>query len=394
MTRERIIWKDYLYLLFVICLPLSWASFVIGSFYRFISIAIILVYVLSVRGKIYLNPDNSNFRRALVYFAIFTMLTIIWGTNMTEGLKNIFGMSLLLAIAYIFAAQKFSPVQQNAIDNCWIFAGAIAAILFLTGGSTSVGIYGSRRTLQILGTATDPNEFGGIFVVTIPVAIHLFFNSDRKVKKIALFLLSLVELYAVLLTGSRGALFGVIIAILFTLLKDGRISPKRLITIVIIALVAIPVVYIYILPLIPGDVAKRLTIQAILEDSGSGRSRIWRQGFATFIQGNPLRVVFGYGAGGLFISNQYGSTGTMHNQLLQVLVNYGIVGLVLYIILCYKTFVSIKRNNATYYGAFLGMMAFSLTLTMSVTYKPLWILLMMSCTRLNTVHDEETIDGV
>ena len=84
---------------------------------------------------------------------------------------------------------------------------------------------------------------------------------------------------------------------------------------------------------------------------------------------------------------------TMHNQLIQQLSNYGIVGLVLYLILIYKSYKSIKLNCPRYMGAFIGMLVMSLTITMSVAYKLLWILLLMPAVMSNKGKEIRFDDG-
>ena len=92
--------------------------------------------------------------------------------------------------------------------------------------------------------------------------------------------------------------------------------------------------------------------------------------------GSVWRMLFGYGQYGLTAGIE-GLTQTMHNQLLQQLSNYGIVGLASYILLIYKVFKALFSRCPQYIGAFMGIMLMSMTITMSVAYKILWILFLM-----------------
>ena len=83
----------------------------------------------------------------------------------------------------------------------------------------------------------------------------------------------------------------------------------------------------------------------------------------------------------------------MHNQYIQQLTNFGIIGLLLYIYLLTKTHTAIKYHNLKYLGAFWGMVLMGLTLSMSSSYKPLWILLMMAFVKIDSLDIEDKLDG-
>ena len=62
-------------------------------------------------------------------------------------------------------------------------------------------------------------------------------------------------------------------------------------------------------------------------------------------------------------------------------------------ILIYKSYKAIKINCSRYMGAFIGMMVMSFTITMSVAYKLLWILLLMPATMSNKSEEIIFDDG-
>ena len=221
MDDRRVTGKDLLYMIFVLALPLSWASFVVGSIYRSLSILIVMAFVFMHSGKIPLLKDKEKLRKAFFLYVLYSSLTIIWTPDQSGALKIVFGMLLILLIAYIFASYEYDERRRNIVDYCWIITGIIAAALYLRGGAVAVGIYGSRRSLMILGTSTDPNEFAGLFIITIPMLLYHLFSEKKIGAKIVFTMLALAEFYAVLLTGSRGALIGTIIACLITLFSAG-----------------------------------------------------------------------------------------------------------------------------------------------------------------------------
>jgi hypothetical protein len=88
-----------------------------------------------------------------------------------------------------------------------------------------------------------------------------------------------------------------------------------------------------------------------------------------------------------------------HNQLLQNLLDLGIIGLVLYLMLIVRAFKICLHRARSYIPGFISMMALSMTLTMTGSYKPLWILLTVLALHLPNgasgdliyarIHDEE-----
>ncbi len=379
--KNRIHLFDLVYIIFVLALPFSWASFLSGSLYRTISIILILLFLVFTKGRIPLREQNRSVRIAFASYILYIVLTMIWATNRSAGPNIVLGMLLILAIAYIFASIDFSLFQSAVIDYCWIVAGALAAIIFLCGGTTSVGQYGSRASLVILGTSTDPNEFAALFVVTIPLLIYYSIKSRRIIFRIVFWVLALVELYAVLLTGSRGALVGVIISVFFILFISGVLSVKGVMLALVCIVLLMWTMTKFLLPNIPEDVINRLSLQSVLNDNGSGRAMIWADGMKQWLDGNPIRWLIGYGVDGIKAHGVRGDTGTMHNQILQQIVCYGLVGLGLYLRLLWCSLREIYLHNKKYLGPFMGIMFVSFTITMGPSCKILWILLMMAFVR-------------
>jgi len=387
-NSRRITSRDLVYMIFILALPFSWATSVFGSIYRAVSIVLILVFMMLNTGRVKIVPDNYIVRRAFLYYVLFTAMTMIWTANRSTGINEILGMLLILVIAYIFSSYVYDDEKRNIVDYCWIIAGVISAFIYMRGGVASVGIYGNRTTLMILGTATDPNEFSSIFVVSIPLMIAHVINNKKLIVKIGFVLLSLLEIYVVLVVGSRGALIGAVIAGLVTLFVEGKLSVRSFIISMIGALIILWVVIVYLLPAIPHDILARLSIRSMISDGGSGRTTIWASGMSQWINGNPFRWLFGYGVDGIKAHGIRGDTGTMHNQILQQIVYYGIIGLFLYIRLIWVSYKTILHENSRYLGAFLGIMFMSLTLTMGAHYKILWILLMMAFVKPKIVENQ------
>lgn len=357
---------------FIVFLPLSWAQFVVGSIYRMVAIITFGIYILVKRGKFKVIYANRKLFSIWTIYIFYSFLSVIWATNVSSALNNSFALLLLYFIVFIFLTINITIDQRNLIDKCWLLVGFFCFILYVFGDKAQIGEYGSRTSLTILGTATDPNEFSSIFIVPVSIAVYFIIISKKVIEKIICLALIISALYVGLLSGSRGGLFSILLAIIITVIMYLRPSPKLFIGIILSFLIIGAIVIYVILPNIPEDLLVRFSLNTLLDDGGSGRDSLWIGAFQEIFSGSIFRLLFGYGQYGLFINDM----GTMHNQLLQNLTNYGVIGLLLYLTLLIYTYKVICSRWPYYRGAFWGMMLMSMTITMSTAYKPLWIFLL------------------
>lgn len=366
--------KALLIYIFVVALPFSWASSAIGSIYRAVTLLLFVLFLVESKFVIGFSADNKSLFLSWILYIGYAIATMFWAVNRDAAITNSMSLILLGFIVIVFFSTKLSKEEENVVDICWIVAGLICIILYVFGDRTAVGEYGSRTSMIIMGTATDPNEFASVFIV--PLSLLLLNILNKKGPWTLQIVIMVAALYCVLMSGSRGALIATAIAMLITLIHSGKVNIKTLLIIVVAGSFVLFISFQYILPLIPDDVLTRMSLEALLKDGGSGRGDLWTDAIRKIWDGSIFRMLFGYGQYGLTVGTK-GVSQTMHNQFIQQLSNYGIIGLLLYMILIYKSYKSIRMNCPRYKGAFVGMMVMSFTITMSVAYKILWILLLM-----------------
>lgn len=365
-------------LLFILFIPLSWAACAVGSVYRWIIILLFGFSMIKNKAKIRVEKMSQPILLAMSALVAFSVLSTIWSKSVADGIKNSLTFFVMLLVALVFVSGNYGEKTiSKTLDICWIIVGITSACLFIFGDRAHVGIYGSRTTLQILGTRTDPNEFAGLFAIPIAVNVYCLFHSTGKKKTINM-LAMLIEIYAVILSGSRGAMVSCMISIFFSSIISVKMTFKNIFTVIVVASVLIFVFVWVLLPLVPGDVIERMSIQVLVADGGGGRKTIWTSALDQYLNGNIFRILFGYGANGLIAQGERGETGTMHNYYLQILTNYGLIGIALYLNLLWKSICKFWRCNRKYAAGLIAMAALSFTLTTSPNYKPLWILMMMA----------------
>lgn len=377
LNRQNI--ASLLCLLCIACLPLSWIGTSFGSLFRTIIVLIIATYLIIFNGTISINKSNSNLIKVWAVYATYVAARSFFSANIESAIYNILGVCLIFAIALLFSTQRFDEVHRKRMIKVWLSVGVISVLFFLLGDRSGINQYTSRTTLRILGSALDPNEFASIFVIIIPLCANELYLCKRKAYKLLLAFFMIVCLYCVLLTGSRGALLSVLVALVYLYTKILKKSFGAFLLVSLFILIAGFIFIEYFLPMLAPDVVKRFSIDALMVDQGSGRSSIWLEGINKFIDGSVLTWLFGFAYGGLRIGSFINmSTDTMHNQFVQELISNGFIGFVLYIYLLVNVYKNMKKYNFMYLPILIGMIFMSLTITMGAQVKQYWFLLMMA----------------
>jgi O-antigen ligase len=180
---------------------------------------------------------------------------------------------------------------------------------------------------------------------------------------------------AIALTGSRGGMLTTILALLIVPLTMARLTPGRLVTAVVLLAGAAGLAVAYV----PDTVVQRLsTTRAEVEDASFGnRSRIWKAGFHAF----ERRPMAGYGTSGFIpaITPELGSLSNVaHNTYLSVLVEQGIVGLILYLMMFVAVYRSVLRLPKLERRFALTLLATLAVAILPLTWehrKPVWFIL-------------------
>lgn len=362
--------------LFILFIPFSWAQVAIGSIYRILTIILVGYVLLKSKGKFFIKKSNEKGFGSFFVYIFYCTITNFWNKSFNSGILNSMGLGLIFIVFFIFATERYTKDYQRFLEKCWIIVGFLSVILFKLG-RTSVGEYGSRTSLKLLGTATDPNEFSGLFIISIGFTLLFFLQVDKLIKKLALGLLIFMQLYVTILSGSRGSLISVIFMMIYTFILNKKINVKLLLKFLILVVILCLLLYKLIIPIVPEDILNRLSIQALIIDGGSGRSDIWKDALEQMISGSIINFIFGHGVDGILAGGIH-ITRTMHNQFVQNFVCYGCIGLILYVNFIFNIFKLLNKYNKKYIGIFFGMLIMSMTITMGPSYKPLWLFMYMA----------------
>lgn len=194
----------------------------------------------------------------------------------------------------------------------------------------TIGQYRSAGRLEGIGPtdSTDSNMFASVLIACVPFLIREMLVENWK-RKVVVAGISVFVFNAIILCNSRGGVLALAIVgiSLFFLEVDSKARMKMA-----VALMLSVIIFISLMD--PVSIERTQTIISGSDSTGSGRTEIWRHGLSMSWH-NPLGVG---GEGFKYLSPQYlpehlvtQGARSPHNTYLEVLVEQGWFGLILYL---------------------------------------------------------------
>lgn len=348
--------KLYQGLFFLLMLSLYFGRFNINIGFSLKPFMIITLAIIVITLKHISSSRLFTFEIFMLVFIVLHSMTALNFKYPDMSIRFII-LYLIIIIFYFTGRSMIRNIDISSMETIISksgFVGIVASLLYYFMGVLASGMnfwgnninyYGlmiDRSTPRLTGVAShDPNIF--VFYVTL----YFFFtitHLNNKLNKIGFILSST----AIILTFSRGAYLaiGFGLLLIFILAKGLKKKLKVLITSIFALLILI----------FTGD---RLTINpynyiisrftSFSVDGGSGRLTIWSNAINTFLE-NPI---FGIGINSIREYNlENFSRGVyVHNSLLEVLVETGVVGITIYFIFWFliikQSFILMKNNQET-----------------------------------------------
>ena len=347
-----------------------------------IFVALFALFLFS--GGIISVDVASSFPKMLVYVCFISIYYIVKNAVRTETLifscaRSLAASSMLVSFIGIFE-YLFGEVSKNWQD----------AEMF-------TDIRG-----RAVSTFENPNVLGEYLVLVLPVLFAMFLCS-KNFRLRALFMVSFVLGFSCLvLTWSRGAWVGLILAsVIFILLK----SPAFLAGIILLS----PAIMFGLSFLAESNVAQRLfSIGNTADSSTAYRIDIWEGAWRMLGDKGLFGVGIGEGAFGS-VFPQYALAGTesaphTHSLYMQITAETGIVSLIVFIVICLSyfslVFAYIKKapgmhNRVVSIGFLCGIFAFLVQSFTDYTwynyrvYLFFWIMLGFAMAVLNLCKDND-----
>jgi O-antigen ligase len=221
----------------------------------------------------------------------------------------------------------------------------------------------------------DPNDLAMTLALGLPMAWYLSHAYHKPLLRWICRGYLPVGVVAIGLTGSRGGLLAGIVALAIVPFSMTRLSPGRLAVTVAMLFLSAALAVAYV----PEKIVERLaTTSTEVEDLRlGGRFKLWEAGMRAF----PERPLLGYGTAGFIgaITPQLGTAAQVaHNSFISVLVEQGLIGLILYLLMFLTAFRAARRLPLVERRFSLVLMATLMVAMLPLTWehrKPVWFIL-------------------
>lgn len=275
--------------------------------FELMDIGVLLFAVMMLFSGVFTRGDRNSLYGAIMCFGFLCIYFLIVNSYIRKtwiyrGIKLIVITTSIVALAGIF--------EGGVMNSAWLDSEMFSDI--------------GERVTSFLG---NPNMLGAYLVIVFPFAMAQMLLEQKGFNRFIYFVCSASLLVCIILTYSRGAWLGAIVALAIFLLT----SNFRNIWMLLLGAASIPV-WIYLLP---QSILNRFnSIFAMSDSSTVYRFNTWK-GVWSMISDN-IWTGIGYGESAFKqVYPQYAVSGTetvmhSHNIFLQVLVEMGIIGFIVF----------------------------------------------------------------
>lgn len=258
------------------------------------------------------------------------LLTNLWTLDPPLTMVRSVTYLQLLAMLWLVWQLCRGEARQRRLMQAYICGSMVGATSTFLRYADNVQTYYRRYA----ATGFEPNDFGLVMALAIPMAGYLAVRSDRR-RRWLYYAAILIEVTAVLLTASRTALLATFLAFgfLFLTLRGARRSHKMAVGVLTVLLLS------SLVRLAPPASRNRLATipKEVARGTLNKRTQIWKAGLKAF----KSHLVLGVGAGAYPAAVRAwlpeptvpGAKNVAHNTFLSVLVECGVIGFALFILL-------------------------------------------------------------
>ena len=316
-----------------------------------------VIKLLLGKEKFYTVTQPSLFIVGFLLVAAFSSLTSF---NIAKSVQS-YVLYLVFAFAYFLIVNNIKTKNQwYNLVVVFVLAGFLVGLygvyqnFFVTVTDTSwidEDMFEEIQT-RVYSTFDNPNVLGQYLVMAIPVAFALLWSDRRLGAKAVYAGITAVMMACLVFTWSRAAWVGIILAIGFYMV----IKDRRWASLLVVALLIMPFV-------LPESIISRITSLGNMKDSSTAyRFSVWISSLR--MAGDYWMSGIGLGAGAFervyqkYALNSAGFALHSHNFYIQLVVEMGILGIILFafiMISTYRKVISIKDKKSSNANVALAM---------------------------------------
>lgn len=297
----------------------------IGRGSRALGLIAALVWAISIvlRGRI---RRWDAFVWAYLTFLLWNGLTLFWSIDTAATLEGFLTYTQIFGMILILWDLLETEWQVNTALQAYVLGAYVSAVSIIwTWFTASTTRFPQYQRFKALGFEVDGIAL--IVALAIPVAWYLATKPSEPPLSVRMHAINFayvpLAIFALTLTGTRGAALASVPTALFILWTLRRASPVRKFA----AWIAVVLGIIAVLWLAPPAMIERITGSAediVSGDSLSGRRDIWSESIRNFLDNSFA----GVGLDAHRASSSFGKEA--HNTALSVLVETGTIGFMLF----------------------------------------------------------------
>jgi hypothetical protein len=293
----------------------------------------LLVWVVSsgsLREKIPLQSKPVRYVMILFGLAVLTVPIAVWPGGSFHYLTAIYMKIIVLFLLVLYWCRSVQDVRRM------IWACAVAAVILVIAGALTGSIQASR--IKDSSESYDANDLALLLDIMLPLALYLFATSTWLLRMVLAGMM-LVFLYGLVLTQSRGG-FLALLAVGALVLRRSALKRSHKIAFTSLA--------ILVFGLIAGKaywerIETMWAPKTEYDRTAGGRTELWKTGL-----GLLAKRPWGVGIDGFAVAEglSHGGKGkwsAAHNSFLQVAVELGVAGFVVFVLVLLSTFKTLRQ---------------------------------------------------
>lgn len=288
---------------------------------------------------------NDNFFVWMLTFCILVFISSLWADNIERVFRD--GLYLLKSVVVVGYAMYIAKKEENLdfIFNAIIISTCINIISIIPSiieqGSSQII---ARTQITLGGVLFNVNQIcPDIVFATLILVYKVFLNDISAIRRKVYIILSFAFILVISLLGSRGSLAVVVIGIILNGFSGALGNKIKNVLVGLFFVVGIFYVFMNV-PIFYDAIGNRIEdfynlvsgVYSVSANQSSDLSRLQliKDGFKMFLD-NP---VLGYGSGNYASMHllNYGSIIYAHNNYIELLVNLGLLGIIMYYWIYFK----------------------------------------------------------
>lgn len=330
---------------------------------------------------------NKQVVISIVFFLIIA-ISYLWSIDQERTAGRIISQFTFLILILAVSGFLYNAEEIQYLKKCLVWSSRLTAVIVIV----SSDYYEGRIYLNGI-VKEDPNYLCAYFLFGMIFCLSTILGKENLKKKIVVVIETIIYLYIILGTGSRGGVLAVIFAAVVFLMfyKENETSTlanavKKLLFIFVLS-IGLSIALSYL----SADILNRFSIQTLTESTGTGRFDMWESAIDAFKNSTFFRQFFGYGtASAIRITYIFPFSHHLvfHNMFIESLLEIGIIGLLVYVGYIGSYVVASVKNKDVYCLAIImGMVTLSLSVSICV-FKPYWNIMLFILVCMNLTADE------